>query len=272
MKRFGGSLFGGYKKDEVDEYVAFLESELESLKADTNSKLEQQRGILDELRARIDSQSEEKEALSDEITKLRSSAAIGGGSSEELEAAARALEEKAAESAEKDRQLADLKQQLESSMTNLANVQLDLAAAEKKASAAKADDPDMNRIMEATRKSIKSIEDDAKANAQSIENKANEEAERITSQARADAAKYKSEAQAEIQKGIEDVKLAKYDLYEYLVSIKNTQDKLVETYKELGTIINKFPAKMEQLSLDASFDIKTDKNFKWHDYNNNSEE
>ena len=227
MKRFAGSLFGGYRKQDVDEYVAFLEQELENLKAEANVRFAKQNAAINELKQKAedadDARSKELESMVSEV--------MG-----------------------KDKQLTELREKLvdaEKKLEEFRSQGIDPA------------DTDIYGFITQTKKNIKDLEEKARIQATVIEKQATDKADEIRTQGRVDAETYKKEAQEEIAKGVEQVKLAKYDLYEYLVSIKKAQENLMATYESLGTILKKFPAKMEQLAMDASFELKTDKEFKW---------
>lgn len=257
MRRFVNSFFGGYRKKDVDEYVSFLENELESLKADTNQRLEQQNDTLNELRTQLVSADSEKENLTKELENISVS---GKDMDEVLQEKEKELQSRLNEVMAKDTELNTLREKLSAVEQKLTEAKNDAASFKEK-------DEDIYALLAETKKNIKDLEDKAKLKAAGIEYNANETANRIREQGVQDALNYKKEAQEEIRQGVEQVKLAKYDLYEYLVSIKKAQDSLVATYKELGTILNKFPTKMEELALDASFELKTDSTFEWHDPN-----
>lgn len=257
MRKFVNALFGGYRKQDVDEYVSFLENELEALKADTNQRLERQNDTLNELRTQMVSVDSEKERLTKE---LESISVNGNDMDELLKAKEQELQNRLAEVTKKDDELKALKEKL-------SDTERKLTEAETDADSFKDKDGDIYALIADTKKNIKELEKNAQNKAAGIEYQATEKAKKIRQQGVQDALDYKKEAQEEIKQGVEQVKLAKYDLYEYLVSIKKAQDNMMNTYKELGTILNKFPAKMEELALDASFELKADSEFKWHDPN-----
>ena len=275
MRKFVGALFGGYRKQDVDEYVSFLEEELENLKAEANSRFEQQNAVLNDLKQQVVNADKEKEVLNAELKNAAESTA----NDELIEAKIRELASKDSELESKDAELESKKAELKSkdeelqsrlseildkdNQLNALKVRLTQAEQQLADSRSNASNSDINDLIAETRKNIRELEDKAKIKAAVIEQQANDKADEIRAQARVDAIAYKKDAQAEIAQGVEQVKLAKYDLYEYLVSIKKAQDSLITTYKELGNILNKFPAKMEQLAMDASFELKTDKEFKW---------
>ena len=263
MRKFVGALFGGYKKQDVDDYVSFLEEELENLKAEANGKFEQQNAVLNDLRQQVADADKAKDALSEELKNVSNNTT---SSDELLEAKTKELESKSDELKSKDVQLKEKLDEIIDKDKQLAELKARLSDAESKlADNQNISNSDINDVIAETRKNIKELEDKAKLKAAVIEQQANDKADEIRTKGRVDALSYRKEAEAEIAKGVEEVKLAKYDLYEYLVSIKKAQDSMIATYNELGTILNKFPSKMEQLAMDASFELKTDKEFKWSD-------
>ena len=270
MRKFVGALFGGYKKQDVDDYVSFLEEELENLKAEANGKFEQQNAVLNDLRQQVADADKAKDALSEELKNVSNNTT---SSDELLEAKTKELESKSDELKSKDVQLKEKLDEIIDKDKQLAELKARLSDAESKlADNQNISNSDINDVIAETRKNIKELEDKAKLKAAVIEQQANDKADEIRTRGRVDALSYRKEAEAEIAKGVEEVKLAKYDLYEYLVSIKKAQDSMIATYNELGTILNKFPSKMEQLAMDASFELKTDKEFKWSDIYDSSKE
>ncbi len=271
MRKFVGALFGGYRKQDVDEYVSFLEEELENLKAEANGKFEQQNAVLNDLRQQVADADKAKQTLSDELK----NAANSSNNDELLEAKTKELESKNSELKNKDEELKSKVSEILDKDNQLQELRAKLNDAERKLSESRnagidKEDSDIIGVIAETKKNIKDLEEKARIKAAVIEQQANDKADEIRARGKVDALSYKKEAQEEIAKGVEQVKLAKYDLYEYLVSIKKAQDSLIATYKELGTILNKFPAKMEQLAMDASFELKTDKEFKWSDLDDDS--
>lgn len=210
-KLFRRSLFGGWKKKDVESYVSMLEAALEEAKKEKSTELPQ--GMTDEDKALIDASIEEIKRLQKE--------------KEELGTELRDLKEREEEwkAQEKDRQEEVLREAVlqESQKTEL---------------------DDNHEI-------IKKMLRDAKFSAELIVLDANQKAENILNQAKKEAEDKRELAYTELQKEMErkifEFITMKYQISEYIAGIEKVQKQLQEMKKSLQIISEQMPAQIVDL-------------------------
>ena len=210
MKQFKKTFWRGYQKEEVDEYIDFLTEELENLKKETNRVLEKNRDSLAEMKEEMEHERKEKEYLEEQVEKMKKQA--------------KEQEE------EMEKKIGELLLQIDKYKEDYDAVPHILAIAQKKASG---------------------LIDDAKKDSESMVEEAKTEAEKITVTAQKEAEAYLTNAHREISEKLEaDRKrfiLARGKLAEYLKNLNQSQNRLIETYNELGNLIGKMPLRVDDL-------------------------
>lgn len=113
---------------------------------------------------------------------------------------------------------------------------------------------DFSKIISAAKLEAGDTVEKARQEAKTALLTARQDAERITTAAKAEAALLKQNTEKQLkEKAKADEQrytIAKYKLMEYLNSINKTQSKLVETYNELGELIQKMPLRIDDLLSD----------------------
>lgn len=236
MKKFRTVFFKGYQKEEVDEYIELLVSELESLREKEDGVLEKERQAVKELKLKMEEAQSEKEALEQQVNALL-------------------LEEEKLRK-EHSKQLTELEQRMEQQIEKQG---IDYDAAMRVISIA---EQEAKKVSLDARAGAEKVLSDAKSEAEKIAEIAKTEAQQMKFDAQKEADILLSEADREIkEKRTENERLymaAKYKLVEYLNSINRSQGKLIETYNELGELIKKMPLRIDDVFSDEPLDLLSD--------------
>ena len=240
MGRFSSSVFGGYKKAEVDEYVgvlmeqlAELKTQLSSIKAPSTADLEAVQNETEELRAEKDSLRSERNRLVSENTRLES---------ELSELKARTATEVSAEETENYKKtIAELSSKLakyEGSYESMVGI---MSKAKKEA-----DD-----LVSKAKADAGSVVSEAQKSAESIMSDAKKSAEQITTDARVEALYTKKKAEDDIKARFEEkeqgITMARNRVLQYVEAFNSVQDQILQLQKQLQLLSGKLPIYKEDL-------------------------
>lgn len=288
MKKFRNAFFGGYQKEEVDEYIEALISELERVKMNAGTGNVQESRELAEMKEQVQLERKEKDSLisqleqmeakikshsddkEEEIQRLREKVSEyekQDGSSEELEKTRELLKKEQREKEalmsrleelegkvrsgqdEKDEELQNMKAQLEKYKDSYDAFASVVSGARR----------DADKLVEEARENAESLLSKAKNDADKLLTSAQEDADKITLDARVEAKIYRDKVEKELKDKREadgkSYMLAKYRLMEYLNSLNKSQSQLIKTYNELGEIVKKMPIRIEDVFSDDPMEL-----------------
>lgn len=250
MRSFKQAFWGGYKKEEVDEYIEHLMEELENLKTQrTGTEVgdaEEIKLLTDQLSAEQNERKlleEEKKELEMQMQEMEHQRSLLEEQVDELQRKQQETENETSE------QFAALKEKLNDYEEHYVSFSRVFAIAEKDAEKMKAE----GRV-EADR----TIQE-AKTEAEKTVGIARAEAMEIVSSARAEADDYRRATEQELKKkrkkNEDDFMLAKYKLMEYLKALNETQNQLLETYEGLGQLVERLPLRIGDVLSDEPFGL-----------------
>ena len=128
---------------------------------------------------------------------------------------------------------------------------------------------DFSRFMTMAKKEAEQTVAKAKQEAEMAMAKAEMDAEKITTAAKAEALLHQKNVEKELKEQAkaneQKYTIAKYKLMEYLNALNNTQSKLIETYNELGALVQKMPIRIDDLFSDEPLALlpeEKDKDYK----------
>lgn len=247
MKRFRTVLVNGYQKSEVDRYIDALTEEAEKYEEEMNHELEKKQELIQDL------QNEVKE-LEERETSWKQEKAI---LEEKVKACCEAETKQAEFDAERLRQMEEKLKEYEANYKTLADV---LADARLEAS----------RILSEARTEAEALTQEAQCKAERTTLEAQEDTERmihtakqdaeiIISTARNEAEEYREKTEEDMRrKREEDIgrfELARKNLADYLDSLNCSQSKLVETYNELGVLVERMPLRVADVFSDLPYQL-----------------
>ncbi len=222
MRNFGMALFGGYKRDEVDQYIENLIDGLEELK-------EEQEGSVQQLQ-------EEMEQLRQQIAR------------QEQELQEKELQLSAGE--EERQQLKDQVKQLKEQPEEDPRTAEEMKELQKKVREYEDRYDSVNRVLSLAEKTVR----DAQVEAAGIVTSGKSEVDEYRTRAEHDLEKTR-------KKNEDDFMLAKYKLMNYLKALNDTQNKLVATYHELGELVDKLPLRIGDIFSEEPFDLLENESF-----------
>ena len=218
MKKFRSSIFNGYHKKDVDEYIEFLVGELDSLKEETAQALEQQKQIISELELQLNREKETKGQLESQIQE------------EERRAAQR--------NAEMDEKIRSMSEKLKKYEESCEAVPRTLAIAKA----------DAEQMLTDARRNADQILTDAKSNVEQM---------KVNAQREVSKARKKAEEEIHARQEMErrNYMAAKYKLQKYLDSLNTTQERLISTYNELGQLVSQMPIRLGDVFSDEPMEL-----------------
>lgn len=216
------------EKKEDKEYIEFLLKELDTLKKETNTSLDRERQTNFDLQSQIEKEKVEKEELQKIISDFQ--------------------EKEKGQTEENEKKLAELQEQLKNYEGSYS---------------------DFSRFMTMAKKEAEQTVAKAKQEAEMAMAKAEMDAEKITTAAKAEALLHQKNVEKELKEQAkaneQKYTIAKYKLMEYLNALNNTQSKLIETYNELGALVQKMPIRIDDLFSDEPLGLlpeEKDKDYK----------
>ena len=233
MGRFSSTIFGGYRKAEVDEYIEVLMNQLSELKTEIGNieapgteELELIQKESEELKKENKSLNREVERLKAEVSELREGKTAGVSADE----------------AERyERTIAELKKKL-SNYEGSYDLVVDIMSKAKK----EAED-----MVSKAKTDAGSVVSEAKQKADSIVTDARQSAEKITTDARVEALYSKKKAEDEIKTKFEEkeqrIAMAQNKVLQYVDAFNNVHTQILELQKQIGTLANKLPIYKEDI-------------------------
>lgn len=256
-KEFRTVLFGGYSKEDVQEYLKTIEkdsevakfgyqSEITELKAELEKSREEKdkleeiarryRGKLDEFENKKMSSQTETEIYVEELKKQKTENENLRHKFAELQGKTRILLE------ENRRMEKELEKLNGAGISSEKNMQLE---------------DEMQQLKEEKEKyqedvqAIKKVLKDARMSAEYIKEEARKEAEGILNQAQKESRDLIEQRKTQIDQELEDRGIrfmaAKYKMEAYRKEINDTQQKLYNLYSDMGKMIDGMPTRLEQL-------------------------
>lgn len=240
MRNFSSCLFGGYEKDEVNEYVEHLVQELETLKDQKNEPAKELQNRVEELEQQL----EEKQR---QLELQRQQLADQTGDKDLLEQQKKALQEKECALRQKEeefeKRIAAQSEQVVENAQDSAKVK----ELEEKIKEYEAHADSVDRTLALVEKTVY---------------EAKMEAETLVREGKAEADRYRQETELQLEKkrkkNEDEFMLAKYKLMHYLQALNDTQNKLVKTYNELGELVEKLPLRIGDILSEDSFELLKD--------------
>jgi len=225
---FFANLFKGSQNEtKNEEYTQFLLGELENLKKATNEAIEKEQNSKKELQARLDQEQKEKENLQKQI--------------EDYEREKEDFLEKGKQLEENEKKFAEMAKKLKDYEDSYAALSGLVAAAKR----------DAEFTVSKAKDEAKQTTTQAKCEAEYTVGKAKEEAKEIVESAQKEAFAFRKNVETELKakerENEQKYIVAKYKLREYLDVLNKTQSKLIETYNELGAIVEKMPIRLEDV-------------------------
>ena len=230
MRNFGMALFGGYKKDEVNEYIEHLIDELEELKEKQDDSGQQLKDEVEQLREQITRQEKQLEdqerKLQDQKQKLEDQErqlSAGEQIKQKLEDQVRQLEEQPKEDPQATAKVEELQDKLKEYERRYDSV---------------------GRVLSLAEKTVHEAEIEAAG---------------IVTSGKTEVDEYRAQAERDLEKkrkkNEDDFMLAKYKLMNYLKALNDTQNKLVTTYNDLGALVEKLPLRIGDILSEEPFDL-----------------
>ena len=269
MKKFRSAFFGGYQREEVDDYIEALISELERVKTNSGSENAQE---LEEMKEQVQQERKEKDSLINqlgqleakikshsvdnekEVQNLREELARykeNGDSKDELEKATRQLEDERREKGALLKRIAELEEKVNERNDEK---EKEIQEMREQLDKYKSSYDVLANVVSAAKKDADKLVNDARENAQQLTSQAKKDADKLLYDAQADAQMHRDKVEKELKEKREaDGKrymLAKYKLMEYLNSLNRSQSQLIKTYNELGEIVKKMPIRVEDVFSD----------------------
>lgn len=216
MRSFGMSLFGGYKRDEVDRYIENLLDGLEELKEEQEDSVQQLQEEVEQLRQQIAQQEQQLQEKEQQLN-------AGEEERRQLKDQVKQLREQP----EEDPQTAEKVEELQKKVREYEDRY-----------------DSVNRVLSLAEKTVR----DAQVEAAGIVTSGKSEVDEYRVQAERDLEKTR-------KKNEDDFMLAKYKLMNYLKALNDTQNKLVTTYNELGELVEKLPLRIGDILSEEPFDL-----------------
>lgn len=251
MERFRTSFFMGYNKDEVDEYIEILTQQLESAKRESSGGAGQEDP---ELKSKVETLQTEKNSLQAEKDDLQMKNISLRAEMDSLQTANSDLQ----------LQLMELKSQVSRLTKEAGERQAELLSGANPMDGQlqeKMKDYDKKFAMLAVALANTEMEKaqavaEAKANADKIVDEANEKARLCQQEAEEKAQQCRQEAEEKIKERWKEEEerhiIAKHRIKEYLKSLNKYQAQLVDTYNQLGRLVESMPLRLEDI-IDGDF-------------------
>lgn len=242
------SLFGGYRKEDVQDYIQVLEREMEGLKEmhqQEKTSLEEEQKSREELHAeeleRIRQEMEKgakaRDELSKELAKVREELRQAR---EECRGAGAVLREKEQALAEQKRALLEQEKLLRSQKEQIGQLQAEL---EQKQNQPGEDQGFLDS------ETIRQVLDDASENARMILEDAAEERDRILKEANREAELQKQNIAARIHSDLEEkgiqLMAARHKMDKYVREVKSAQEGLYMVYSRMSRMLDNMPARID---------------------------
>ena len=252
MKKFRSAFFGGYQREEVDDYIEALISELERVKTNSGSENAQE---LEEMKEQVQQERKEKDSLINQLGQLE--AKIKSHSVDNEKEVQNLREELA-----RYRENGDSKEKKEKATRRLEDERREKDALLKRIAELEEKVNERNDEKEKEIQEMREQLDKYKSSYDVLENvvsAAKKDADKLLYDAQADAQMHRDKVEKELKEKREaDGKrymLAKYKLMEYLNSLNRSQSQLIKTYNELGEIVKKMPIRVEDVFSDDPMEL-----------------
>ncbi len=274
MERFRTSLFMGYNKDEVDEYIEMLTEKLNKLSsvAGINQENPELKGKMEALQSEMDNLQMEKNGLQSEMDNLKTKNISLQAERDSLQAERDSLR---TANSDLQLQLMELESQVDRLTKEARERQVEQSFDANPVDSQlqeKMKDYDKKFAMLAVVLANAEVEKaqvvaDAKANADKIVDEAKEKALQCQQEAEEKAMLCQREAEEKAalcqQEAEEKIKerwkeeeerhiIAKHRIKEYLKSLNKYQTQLVDTYNQLGRLVEGMPLRLENI-IDGEF-------------------
>ena len=282
MKKFRTTLFNGYQKNAVDDYLEDLMREMDELREDAlkgqsidrfRAQLEEIRRENEQLQEQLKEQSRRLEAENDQRQQLISEHEKQlREEKQQLADMDRQLKDRDRQLAEKEQQIHQLQQRedtLKAEQQRFSSLNDQYAETEEKLKRYENDYSSFMDLMVNMKTQAKQIVTDAQADAEEILLMAKKDADTITSSARSDAEKitnqakisaldYRQNVEKELKKKQDEeslkFQLARFKIAGYLESLNRSQNKLIEVYEEFGSLVGQLPLRLGDVFSEEPFE------------------
>ena len=283
MKKFRTTLFNGYQKNAVDDYLEDLMREMDELREDAlkGQSIDRFRAQLEEIRReneqlqeqlkeqsrRLEAENEQRQQLISEHEKqLREE-------KQQLAEMDRQLKDRERQLSEKEQQIQQLQQKedaFKAEQQRFSSLNDQYAETEEKLKRYENDYSSFMDLMVNMKTQARQIVTDAQADAEEILLMAKKDADNITSSARSDAEKitdqaklsaldYRQHVEKELKKKQDEeslkFQLARFKIAGYLDSLNRSQNKLIEVYEEFGSLVGQLPLRLGDVFSEEPFEL-----------------
>lgn len=238
---FRVNIFGGYNKEDVNNYIQILENDMEAIKIKNNmenmelksefQKLQEENKMLIEKLGQCRQQEDEEQL------KVKEGREIPQDALDELEYLQ-----------QENKRLKELLKNSKTEETNDLEEKLDMQEQMKQEIQILQDN---KKRYEEEYKAIVKVLEDAKLSARSIEEETKKRADEIIANAQKEAELFREKLKFQIDKELEDkgirLMAAKYKIESYRKNINEIQQKVFNLYTDMGKMVENMPQRLEQI-------------------------